>query len=270
MNEMEKESKINVDRVTNGGEGKAIISAKQVKTLLRCEYLYHVEYIQKKKFPRNEAMTLGLEVHERVSGPLMRGLSLDEAKEANKDDPFSNVVYSLLPRDKKPIVEQKMYVDMGDYLRVVIPDILYDDSIYDLKTTSSEYSYKTVYSDDIVQLHYYWETLGGNREAYVIKLLLPKFYGKTHVGEENGNPETNGKEGRENSKTLNLSSGVAAYANLFRIKISKEVIGDIHFAERRILEILDGAPPIPSPGRVCRTCPYNQACPFSTYRMDEG
>jgi hypothetical protein len=239
-------------------EGKITISAKQVKTVLRCEYLYYLEYVQKKEYPKSEAMTLGLEVHERVSGPLMRGLSLDEAREINKDDPFSRVVYSLLPKNGNPKVETKYFVDMGSYQRVVIPDFLYEDSIYDLKTTSSEIAYKTVYSDDIIQLHYYWETLGGNRDTYIIKLLLPKGYGKAQVSptHESTGGSTNG------------SFGTAAYANLFKIKIGKEVIGDIHFAERRIMEILDGAEPIPSPGRVCRTCPFNQSCPFSAYKPE--
>jgi len=231
-------------------ERKITISAKQVKTVLRCEYLYYLEYVQKKEYPKSEAMTLGLEVHERVSGPLMQGLSIDEAKEANKEDPFSRVVYSLLPKNGNPKVETKYFVDMGSYQRVVIPDFLYEDSIYDLKTTSSENAYKTVYSDDIIQLHYYWETLGGNRDTYIIKLLLPKGYGKAEVSSTYG------------------SAGTAAYANLFKIKIGKEVIGDIHFAERRIMEILDGAKPIPSPGRVCRTCPFNQSCPFSAYKPE--
>lgn len=229
-------------------ERKLTISAKQVKTVLRCEYLYYLEYVQKKEYPKSEAMTLGLEVHEKVSGPLMQGLSIEEAKEVNKEDPFSLVVYSLLPKNGNPKVETKYFVDMGSYQRVVIPDFLYEDSIYDLKTTSSENAYKTVYSDDIIQLHYYWETLGGNRDTYIIKLLLPRGYGKTEVSSTYG------------------SLGTAAYANLFKIKIVKEVIGDIHFAERRIMEILDGAKPIPSPGRVCRTCLFNQSCPFSAYK----
>ncbi len=239
-------------------ENKITISAKQVKTVLRCEYLYYLEYVQKKEYPKSEAMTLGLEVHERVSGPLIRGLSLDEAREINKDDPFSRVVYSLLPKNGNPKVETKYFVDMGSYQRVVIPDFLYEDSIYDLKTTSSENAYKTVYSDDIVQLHYYWETLGGNRDTYIIKLLLPRGYGKTQVSStyESTHGSTNG------------SLGTAAYANLFKIKITREVIGDIHFAENRIMEILDGAKPIPSPGRACRTCPFNQSCPFSAYKPE--
>jgi CRISPR/Cas system-associated exonuclease Cas4 (RecB family) len=236
-----------MSEVAEKKERKLTISAKQVKTVLRCEYLYYLEYVQKKEYPKSEAMTLGLEVHEKVSGPLMQGLSIDEAKEVNKEDPFSRVVYSLLPKNGNPKVETKYFVDMGSYQRVVIPDFLYEDSIYDLKTTSSENAYKTVYSDDIIQLHYYWETLGGNRDTYIIKLLLPRGYGKPQV-----------------STTL----GTAAYANLFKIKIGKEIIGDIHFAERRIMEILDGAKPIPSPGRACRTCPFNQACPFSTYKPE--
>jgi len=237
-------------------ESKLTISAKQVKTVLRCEYLYYLEYVQKKEYPKSEAMTLGLEVHEKVSGPLMRGLSIDEAREINKEDPFSRVVYSLLPKNGNPKVETKYFVDMGNYQRVVIPDFLYEDSIYDLKTTSSENSYKTVYSDDIIQLHYYWETLGGNRDTYIIKLLLPKGY---------GNGKTQFSSTYENAYG---SQGIAAYANLFKIKIGKEVIGDIHFAERRIMEILDGAKPIPSPGRACRTCPFNQSCPFSVYKPE--
>jgi CRISPR/Cas system-associated exonuclease Cas4 (RecB family) len=239
-----------VSEVVDNKEKKLIISAKQVKTVLRCEYLYYLEYVQKKEYPKSEAMTLGLEIHERVSGPLMQGLSIDEAKEVNKDDPFSRVVYSLLPKNGNPKVETKYFVDMGSYQRVVIPDFLYEDSIYDLKTTSSEYAYRTVYSDDVIQLHYYWETLGGNRDTYIIKLLLPKGYGKADISYTYG------------------SQGTAAYANLFKIKIGKEVIGDIHFAERRIMEILDGAKPIPSPGRVCRTCPFNQSCPFSSYKPE--
>jgi len=235
-------------------EKKITISAKQVKTVLRCEYLYYLEYVQKKEYPKSEAMTLGLEVHERVSGPLMQGLSLDEAKEINKEDPFSRVVYSLLPKNGNPKVETKYFVDMGSYQRVVIPDFLYEDSIYDLKTTSSENAYKTVYSDDIIQLHYYWETLGGNRDTYIIKLLLPKGYGKTQFS--------------STYESAYGSLGAAAYANLFKIRIGKEVIGDIHFAERRIMEILDGAKPIPSPGRVCRTCPFNPSCPFSAYKPE--
>jgi hypothetical protein len=156
---------------------------------------------------------------------LIQGLSIDEAKEANKEDPFSRVVYSLLPKNGNPKVETKYFVDMGSYQRVVIPDFLYEDSIYDLKTTSSENSYKIVYSDDIIQLHYYWETLGGNRDTYIIKLLLPRGYGKTQVSStyKSTNGGTNG------------SLGTAAYANLFKIKIGKEVIGDIHLAERRIM-----------------------------------
>jgi CRISPR/Cas system-associated exonuclease Cas4 (RecB family) len=252
-----------MSEVVERGESKIIISAKQVKTLLRCEYLYYLEYVQKKEYPKSEAMTLGLEVHERVSGPLIRGLSLEEAKEINKDDPFSRVVYSLLPKNGNPKVETKYFVDMGSYQRVVIPDFLYEDSIYDLKTTSSESAYKTVYSDDIIQLHYYWETLGGNRDAYIIKLLLPKGYGKSQVS--SGQESTHGGT---NYGGTNGNFGTAAYANLFKIKIGKEVIGDIHFAERRIMEILDGAKPIPSPGRVCRTCPFNQACPFSVYKPE--
>ena len=231
-------------------ERKLTISAKQVKTVLRCEYLYYLEYVQKKEYPKSEAMTLGLEVHEKVSGPLMQGLSIDEAKEINKEDPFSRVVYSLLPKNGNPKVETKYFVDMGSYQRVVIPDFLYEDSIYDLKTTSSENAYRTVYSDDVIQLHYYWETLGGNRDTYIIKLLLPKGYGKADISYTYG------------------GQGTAAYANLFKIKIGKEVIGDIHFAERRIMEILDGAKPIPSPGRACRTCPFNQSCPFSVYKPE--
>jgi len=239
-------------------ERKIIISAKQVKTVLRCEYLYYLEYVQKKEYPKSEAMTLGLEVHERVSGPFMQGLSIDEAKEVNKEDPFSRVVYSLLPKDENPKVETKYLVDMGSYQRVVIPDFLYENSIYDLKTTSSENAYRTVYSDDIIQLHYYWETLGGNRDTYIIKLLLPKEYGKTLASPNQGSAHETAKGG----------IGTAAYANLFKIKIGKEVIGDIHFAERRIMEILDGAKPIPSPGRACRTCPFNQSCPFSVYKPE--
>jgi CRISPR/Cas system-associated exonuclease Cas4 (RecB family) len=247
-----------MSEVAEKKEKKITISAKQVKTVLRCEYLYYLEYVQKKEYPKSEAMTLGLEVHERVSGPLMQGLSLDEAKEINKDDPFSRVVYSLLPKNGNPKVETKYFVDMGSYQRVVIPDFLYEDSIYDLKTTSSENAYKTVYSDDIIQLHYYWETLGGNRDTYIIKLLLPKGYGKSQASSTH--ESTNGR--------ANGILGTAAYANLFKIKIGKEVIGDIHFAERRIMEILDGARPVPSPGRVCRTCPFNQSCPFSVYKPE--
>jgi CRISPR/Cas system-associated exonuclease Cas4 (RecB family) len=239
-----------MSEVAEKKEKKITISAKQVKTVLRCEYLYYLEYVQKKEYPKSEAMTLGLEVHERVSGPLIQGLSIDEAKEVNKEDPFSRVVYSLLPKNGNPKVETKYFVDMGSYQRVVIPDFLYEDSIYDLKTTSSENAYKTVYSDDIIQLHYYWETLGGNRDTYIIKLLLPKGYGKAEVSSTYGSHST------------------AAYANLFKIKIGKEVIGDIHFAERRIMEILDGAKPTPSPGRACRTCPFNQSCPFSAYKPE--
>ncbi len=239
-------------KIEDKGEKKITLSAKQVKTVLRCEYLYYLEYVQKKEYPKSEAMALGLEVHERVSGPLMQGFSLDEAKEINKEDPFSRVVYSLLPKNGNPSVETKYFVDMGSYQRVVIPDFLYEDSIYDLKTTSSERAYKTVYSDDIIQLHYYWESLGGNRDTYVIKLLLPKGYGKTEFSFVHG------------------SAGTAAYANLFKIKIVKEVIGDIHLAERRIMEILDGAKPIPSPGRVCKTCHFNQSCPFSVYEPGPG
>lgn len=238
-------------------EKKLTISAKQVKTALRCEYLYYLEYVQKKEYPKSEAMTLGLEIHERVSSPLMRGLSLEEAKEVNRDDPFSRVVYSLLPKEGNPVVEAKYFVDMGSYQRVVIPDFLYEDSIYDLKTTSSENAYKTVYSDDIVQLHYYWETLGGNRDTYIIKLLLPRVQVKS---------EDSGSTSIPSSGSL----GSVAYANLFRINISREVIGDIHFAEKRIMEILDGAKPVPSPGRVCRTCPFNQSCPYSAYKVDSS
>ena len=220
-------------------DGRPIISAKQVKTAIRCEQAYYYEYVLKKKVERNEAMAIGLETHEAIQKNLEdKGVPI---KERLNRSPAFRAIYTLLPKDEEPIVEKKMFFDVsGDYYRVIIPDILYSRAIYDLKTTRSVSASKGVYSDDVVQLHYYWETLGGNRDLYVIKLLLPS-------GESLFN---------------------SYQASLFKINISSGVLSEIHRAEGRVMEILNGSPPRPNPGKRCKFCYFNSICEYA-YKEEE-
>lgn len=215
-------------------DGKPIISAKQVKTVIRCEQAYYYEYVLKKKVEKSEAMQVGLETHEAVQKNLEdKEVPIEERLSRS---PAFRAVYTFLPKDEEPVVEKKMFFDVsGDYYRVIIPDILYSNAIYDLKTTRSVSASKRVYSDDVIQLHYYWETLGGNRDLYVIKLLLP-----------------------------NGESLLPSYqASLFKINIIPAIISEIHRAEGRVMEILNGSSPRPNPGRRCGFCFFKSICPYA-------
>lgn len=220
-----------------------ILSAKQVKTAIKCEYLYYLEYVSKQKPPdRSVAMEKGLEVHEQVTKPLMDPeASPSQAMELAQKDQVLSAVYRYLPQGEKPVVETRYYFHMGTHYRVVIPDFLYSDAIYDLKTTSSPWALRGLYSDDVIQLHYYYDVFQG-RTPYVIKLLLP-------------DPEA-GREG--------FSSA------LFRVNISAHLLSVIRRTEYRILDLMEGSRPRPSPGKYCRYCGFRSVCPFSSYKPEDG
>ncbi len=223
------------------GYKKPIISAKQVKTVLRCELAYYYEYVEKRKVEKNESMIAGLEAHENISKNLEdKGAPISERLEKN---PAFRAVYALLPKTEEPVVEKKMFFESDTHYRIVIPDILYSKSIYDLKTTRSPSALKGVYSEDVIQLHYYWETLGGDREAYILKLLLPQD-----------------------------GSALKSYqASLYRVNITSQVLSDIYWAEGRAMEILSGSSkPRPNPGRRCRYCQFSNICPYSVSKEGGG
>lgn len=225
-----------LEKEPSASERVPVLSAKQVKTALRCEYQYYLEYVLKKKPPlSSEALSKGLEVHEMASKPFADGMTPEEMKmEADRGGVF-RFVYHHLPKDSFPKIEPKIFVDFGYYKRVVIPDFLYNDRVYDLKTTSSVTAAKTLYSDDVIQLHYYWDTLGREHEAYVIKLLLPD--------------ESSGRSGYTSS--------------LFRVNLSLVTLSLIYRTEMRILDILEGSKPVPSPGKTCKFCGFREICPHS-------
>lgn len=220
-----------------------VLSAKQVKTALRCEYQYYLEYVLRQKPPLpSEALSKGLEAHESASRPFSDDLSPEALlKEAEENQVF-RYVYHHLPKKETPKIEPKIYAEMGSYRRVVIPDFLYTNQVYDLKTTSSLGAMRSLYSDDVIQLHYYWDTLGRSHEPYVIKLLLP-------------NPE---------------SGRVGYVSSLFRVNISEDVVSLIRRTEVRILDILDGSKPVASPGKTCKFCGFRETCPYSAHKSKEG
>lgn len=235
MEESKKRTAV-LEREPVTSERVPILSAKQVKTALRCEYQYYLEYVLKKKPPlSSEALSKGLEAHEIASKPFADGMTPEEMRiEADKGGVF-RFVYHHLPKDSLPKIEPKILVDFGYYKRVVIPDFLYNDRVYDLKTTSSATAARTLYSDDVIQLHYYWDTLGREHEAYVIKLLLPD--------------EGSGRSGYTSS--------------LFRVNPSQVTLSLIYRTEMRILDILEGSRPVPSPGKTCKFCGFREICPYS-------
>lgn len=124
------------------------ISASQIKLWLQCPWAYHLRYglgIQPEDTPD---LQRGRRIHESIFSYLRKGKYPFTFKPLVS---YLDGWKSIEPRIEKPFLQ----IGSREFRLVLIPDILYEDKIVDLKTVAYPNALERVSEADLVQMTFY-------------------------------------------------------------------------------------------------------------------